>query len=73
MPKYPVVYATKAQLKAHDINLDAYPSAGPNANVTGMRNKYWGKDALIVKHGQYIYKVPWAVYGALAPYVANAR
>lgn len=43
-------------------------SAGPHPNITGMRNKYWGKEALIVKAGAYIYliknhddgrKMPW--------------
>lgn len=26
-------------------------SAGPHPNITGMRNLYWGKEALIVKVG----------------------
>ena len=30
-------------------------STGPNPNITGMRNLYWGRDALIVKCGAYIY------------------
>lgn len=30
-------------------------SAGPYPNITGMRNLYWGKEALIVKVGAYIY------------------
>ena len=30
-------------------------STGPYPNITGMRNLYWGKDALIVKAGAYIY------------------
>lgn len=33
-------------------------SAGPYPNITGMRNLYWGKEALIVKVGawlRYIY------------------
>lgn len=43
-------------------------SAGPHPNVCGMRNIYWGKQALIVKAGAYIYlitnfddgrKMPW--------------
>lgn len=29
-------------------------STGPYPNITGMR-RYWGKDALIVKCGAYIY------------------
>lgn len=30
-------------------------SAGPYPCITGMRNLYWGRDALIVKYGVYIY------------------
>ena len=30
-------------------------SAGPYPSITGMRNLYWGKEALIVKAGAYIY------------------
>ena len=32
-------------------------SAGPYANLTGMRNLYWGKEALVVKAGTYLYKM----------------
>lgn len=43
-------------------------SAGPHPNICGMRNLYWGKEALIVKTGSYAYlitckddgrKLPW--------------
>lgn len=43
-------------------------STGPYPNICGMRNLYWGKTALIVKAGAYIYlianrddgrKMPW--------------
>lgn len=30
-------------------------SAGPNPSITGMRMKYWGMDALIVKYGNMIF------------------
>ena len=32
-------------------------SAGPYPNIAGMREKYWGKAALIVKAGIYIYLI----------------
>ncbi len=46
-------------LKASDIvkGLSDCPRAGPHPNITGMRNLYWGKDALIVKQGSYAYKI----------------
>lgn len=37
--------------------LESCPSAGPRGNITGMRKLYWGKEAYIVKQGNYIYKV----------------
>ena len=32
-------------------------SAGPRCNLTGMRMKYWGKDAFVVRIGQYCYRM----------------
>ena len=30
-------------------------SAGPYCNITGMKEKYWGKDAPVVKCGVYAF------------------
>ena len=30
-------------------------SAGPYANLTGLRKLYWGINALVVKYGAYLY------------------
>ncbi len=30
-------------------------SAGPYGNLTGLRNLYWGKEALVVKSGAFYY------------------
>ena len=47
----------------HNYNiLKDFPSAGPHANVAGMRKLYWGKDAYIIKCGQYIYKVTYETF-----------
>lgn len=40
-----------------ELDLYKFPSAGPYACITGMRNLYWGKNALIIKCGVYIYHV----------------
>ena len=32
-------------------------NAGPNPSLIGMRNKYWGKNALILVKGYYAYYV----------------
>ena len=42
--------------------LSWYPNAGPNANITGMRNLYWGKNAYIIKCGAYIYNVDYVLF-----------
>lgn len=55
-----VKYMTKDQ--AARCNLDIYPSFGPNGNVAGMKKKYYGKDALLVRYGAYVYHVPAEIY-----------
>ena len=45
----------KRWVKWLDENCQA--SAGPHPNITGMRNRYWGRMALIVKAGAYIYLI----------------
>ncbi len=45
-------------------NLSQYPNFGPNGNVWGMKHFYYGKDALLVRSGAYVYKVPKEVYDA---------
>lgn len=37
--------------------LENFPNAGPNPNIQGMRNLYWGKDALVIKCGAYAYNI----------------
>lgn len=55
-----VKYMTKDQ--AARCNLDSYPSFWPNGNVAGMKKKYYGKDALLVRSGAYVYHVPAEIY-----------
>lgn len=50
---------------------NCHSSAGPHPSIVGMRKLYWGKDALIVKAGAYIYfmgkdekqRMPWEAVG----------
>lgn len=37
--------------------LEDCPSAGPRPSVLGMKQLYWGMDALCVRSGQYVYNV----------------
>lgn len=55
-----VKYMTKDQ--AARCNLYSYPNFGPNGNVAGMKAKVYGKDALLVRCGAYVYHVPASIY-----------
>lgn len=39
------------------VNIDNYPNFHRTGSVIGMKQKYYGKDALLVRCGQYIYNV----------------
>ena len=42
--------------------LEQFPNAGPHPNVTGMKNKYYGINALCVMCGPYLYNVTREIY-----------
>lgn len=44
------------------INIDQYPNFHKTGSVKGMKEKYYGKDACLIKCGSYIYKVPQDIY-----------
>lgn len=60
MTKHPVRYCNKITLRTlkfnHYPDIENFPNAGPNPNVTGMR-RFWGEDAYLVRRGQYVYNV----------------
>lgn len=58
MPR--VRYMNKAQKEA--FNLSQYPNFSATGSVIGMKQKYYGKDALLVRSGSWIYRVPHSVY-----------
>jgi hypothetical protein len=39
------------------VKIGKFPNFSASGSVTGMKNKYYGKDALLVKCGKYIYNV----------------
>lgn len=43
-------------------NLSQYPNFSATGSIKGMKKLYYGEDALLVKCGSYIYKVPPEVY-----------
>lgn len=46
--------------------LKNFPSAGPRPSIIGMKNLYWGKNALCIKMGQYVYNVDRETYESFA-------
>lgn len=44
------------------LNLSSFGNAGPYPCISGMKEHYWGKDALCVKCGAYVYLVDERTY-----------
>ena len=44
------------------VKIDDYPNFHKSGNVRGMKENVYGKDALLVRCGDYIYKVPKVIY-----------
>lgn len=44
----------------HDLSI--FPNFSASGSIRGMKNLYYGKDALLIKSGSYIYKVTEEVY-----------
>lgn len=57
-----VKYMCKSQ--ADKFNLSQYPNFHASGSVAGMKKLYYGENALLVRSGQWIYKVPENVYNA---------
>lgn len=48
----------KIPAKQHDkFNLSDFPNFSANGSIIGMKKQYYGKDALLVRCGNYIYNV----------------
>lgn len=58
MPR--VKYMDKYDYQRH--HLWQYPNFHASGSIQGMKDKYYGKDALLVRSGSFIYKVPPKVY-----------
>lgn len=44
------------------VNISQYPNFSASGSITGMKNKYYGPDAYLVKCGSYIYNIPEYIY-----------
>ncbi|MBS3748130.1 MAG: hypothetical protein KGY67_00335 [Candidatus Thermoplasmatota archaeon] len=43
--------------KGIDVNIQKFPNFHKSGSIKGMKEKYYGKDALLVQCGNYIYNV----------------
>ena len=53
MARVKIIYVEDYEL----FGLDNYPNFSANGSIKGMKEKYYGKDALLVRCGSYIYNV----------------
>ena len=53
------LYVKKSDLK-HDISI--FPNFSASGSIKGMKDLYYGKDALLIRSGSHIYKVTPEVY-----------
>lgn len=53
MPRVKTVYVKDQQR----LGLSEYPNFSVTGNIAGMKAKYYGKDALLVRCGSWIYNV----------------
>lgn len=44
------------------LNIFNCPNFSATGSIKGMKDKFYGKDALLVRCGSYIYNVPKSVY-----------
>lgn len=53
---------TMTKVEGQMYNIEDYPNFHKSGSIKGMKEKYYGKDALLVRCGEYIYNVPAEIY-----------
>ena len=53
---------TMTLVEGMSVKIDDYPNFHKSGNVRGMKENVYGKDALLVRCGEYIYNVPANIY-----------
>lgn len=59
-----VKYIYKSEKES--LRLSSFPNFHASGSIAGMKKKYYGENALLVRCGQWIYNVtsaPWIYYG----------
>lgn len=49
-------------LEGQKIGISKYPNFHISGSIKGMKKQFYGKNALLVRCGQYIYNVPNNIY-----------
>lgn len=48
--------------KGQKVHIEQYPNFHKSGSIKGMKEKYYGKNAMLVRCGNYIYNVPQRIY-----------
>lgn len=48
--------------RGQKVHIEQYPNFHKSGSIKGMKEKYYGKNAMLVRCGNYIYKVPQRIY-----------
>lgn len=48
--------------RGQKVHIEQYPNFHKSGSIKGMKEKYYGKNAMLVRCGNYIYNVPQRIY-----------
>lgn len=48
--------------RGQKVHIEQYPNFHKSGSIKGMKERYYGKNAMLVRCGDYIYNVPQRIY-----------
>ena len=48
--------------RGQKVHIEQYPNFHKSGSIKGMKEKYYGKNAMLVRCGDYIYNMPQRIY-----------
>lgn len=48
--------------RGQKVHIEQYPNFHKSGSIKGMKEQYYGKNAMLVRCGNYIYNVPQRIY-----------
>lgn len=48
--------------RGQKVHIEQYPNFHKSGSIKGMKEKYYGKNSMLVRCGDYIYNVPQRIY-----------